>query len=91
MVVGFKVVDAAAVVDGTDVAVVVVVGVGVVVVAVVVVVGKTTVVETASGRTVAFWTVVDDCSSPVVNGRVVMLSVPILEESSLSSNVISTT
>lgn len=82
--------EATVVVDGADV----VVGVGVVVVivvVVVVVVGKTTVVEVDSGRAVAFWTAVDDWSSPDVNGRVVMLRVPILEESSLSSNVISTT
>lgn len=89
-VVGFRVVEAGVVVDGTDVVVVVGAGV-VVVVVVVVVVGKTTVVEEISGRAVAFWTIVDDWSSPAVNGRVVMLRVPILEESSLSSKVISTT
>lgn len=87
VVVGFRVVDADVVVDGTDS--VVVVG-AVVVVVVMVLVGKTTVVEVASGRAVAFCTVDDEWSSPVVNGRVVMLRVPILEESSLSSNVIST-
>lgn len=85
-------VEAVVVVDGTEVVVVDVVGAGVVVVVVVVVVvGKATVVEAFSGLVVVFWTAVDDWSSPAVNGRVVMLRVPILEASSLSSNVISTT
>lgn len=98
MVVGFRVVDPGVVVDGTVFMVVVgavfVVVVDVVVVVVVVVVvgvGKATVVEAISGRAVAFWIVVDESVSPAVNGRVVMLRVPILEDSSLSSNVISTT